>query len=130
MRFRPLLTGLVGTLMAATAACGAQTSFPFLYSLYPCGIQRGTTAEITLAGLHDYHSAYKVLIEGKGVTGEVVTPNGGWPTLRWSARAGKSRCRRPSRTSGRQTRSSARQTSKNSPACALTKTGFVHETKR
>jgi len=60
-------------------ASSAQTSYPFLYSLYPCGLQRGQTAEITLAGAHNYHQAYQVLIEGEGVRGEVVPPAGGWP---------------------------------------------------
>ncbi len=66
-------------LCASFSGLQAQTSYPFLYSLYPCGLRRGTTAEITLSGMHNYHSAYKVLIEGTGVTGEVVVPQGGWP---------------------------------------------------
>lgn len=74
MRFMALVA-----LVVFPVAAVAQTSYPFLYSLYPCGLQRGTSAEVTLSGLHDYHSAYKVLVEGKGVAGEVVVPAGGWP---------------------------------------------------
>src|ERR1700682_5612738 len=79
MRTLRVANGLIPLLLAASAAARAQTSYPFLFSLYPCGLQRGTTAEVTLSGLHNYHSAYKVLIEGAGVTGEVVVPAGGWP---------------------------------------------------
>lgn len=50
-----------------------------LNSLFPNGVQRGQSAEVTLSGLHNYHGAYKVLIQGKGVTGEVLPPAGGWP---------------------------------------------------
>lgn len=70
--------GLAALALLAGRA-SAQTSYPFLYSLYPCGLQRGTTAEITLFGLHNYHGAYRVLIGGTGVTGEVVVPKDGWP---------------------------------------------------
>ncbi len=78
-RFIVCRSSFIVLLLAFTRAAGAQTSYPFLYSLYPCGLQHGTTAEITLSGLHNYHSAYRVLIEGKGVTGEVVVPEKGWP---------------------------------------------------
>src|SRR2546421_667573 len=70
---------LLGLGLTAPLACIGQTSYPFLFSLYPCGLRRGTTVEMTMNGLHNYHSAYKVLIEGRGVTGEVVVPQGGWP---------------------------------------------------
>ena len=75
---RIAMFALPGLLVIASVA-RAQTSYPFLFSLNPCGLQRGTTAEVTLSGLHNYHSAYKVLIEGIGVTGEVVPPKDGWP---------------------------------------------------
>jgi len=74
---RIALTALVVLLVPGFAA--GQTGYPFIYSLYPCGLQRGTSTEVTLSGLHNYHGAYKVLVEGKGVTGEVVVPTGGWP---------------------------------------------------
>src|SRR5205823_483101 len=41
--------------------------------------QRGTTAEVTLDGQYNYHSAYKVIIEGTGVTGQIEVPKDGWP---------------------------------------------------
>ncbi len=59
----------------------AQTSYPFIYSLYPCGLKRGATEEIALSGEHNFNGAYKVLIEGTGVTGEVIVPKDGWPPL-------------------------------------------------
>src|SRR5438105_10212518 len=71
--------GITALLLLLSMSGRAQTSYPFLFSLYPCGLQRGTTAEITLSGLHDYHSAYKVLIEGTGVTGDILVPEKGWP---------------------------------------------------
>src|SRR5258708_17298448 len=66
-------------IMATASSALAQTSYPFIFSLYPCGLQRGTTAEITLDGQYNYHSAYKVIIEGAGVSGEVQVPKDGWP---------------------------------------------------
>src|SRR5947209_5158639 len=57
----------------------AQTSFPMLNSLYPSGLQRGKSVEVTLSGLHNYNGAYRVLVQGSGVAGEVVVPKGGWP---------------------------------------------------
>lgn len=75
----PFRCALLAVLASVASNAVAQTSFPMLNSLYPCGLQRGKTVEVTLSGLHNYHSAYKVLIQGSGVTGEVVTPTGGWP---------------------------------------------------
>src|SRR5258708_21341473 len=66
-------------ILATAPSALSQTSYPFIFSLYPCGLQRGTTAEITLDGQYNYHSAYKVIIEGAGVSGEVAVPKDGWP---------------------------------------------------
>lgn len=66
-------------LLASASAAHCQTSYPFLHSLYPSGLQRGQTVEVTLSGLHNYHGAYKVLVEGAGLEGVVVPPEGGWP---------------------------------------------------
>jgi hypothetical protein len=79
MRAKISILLFAGTLCLPSLRATAQTSYPFAYSIYPCGLQRGTTAEVTLSGLHNYNGAYKVLIEGKGVTGEVVVPKDGWP---------------------------------------------------
>jgi hypothetical protein len=73
------MTCVLGLALTATATARAQTSYPFLFSLYPCGLKQGTSADISLSGLHNYHGAYKVLIQGQSVTGEVVVPKDGWP---------------------------------------------------
>ena len=59
-------------LFAAPGA--AQTSFPMVTHCTPTAVQRGTTAEIEVGGQMDFRGAYKVLIEGAGVTAEVVKP--------------------------------------------------------
>lgn len=66
-------------LLCAPLAVVAQSSYPFIYSLYPCGLQRGQSVELTLQGNHNFHSAYRVMVEGKGVVGEAVVPKDGWP---------------------------------------------------
>jgi hypothetical protein len=66
-------------LAALPLAASAQTSFPMLNSVFPCGLERGKSVELTLSGLHNYHGAYRVLVQGTGVTAEVVPPAGGWP---------------------------------------------------
>src|SRR2546430_2324451 len=65
-------------LAAICFQAAAQTSYPMLHHLYPCGLQRGSTVEIAVNGEHSFHGAYRVLIEGTGVTAEVVTPEKGW----------------------------------------------------
>src|SRR5437762_2474616 len=41
---------------------------------YPVAVQRGTTAEIDVAGQMNFAGAYKALVEGTGVTAEVSSP--------------------------------------------------------
>ena len=51
----------------------AQTSFPMVTATTPVAVQRGTTAEVTVAcQTSSFAGAYKVLFEGTGVTAEVV----------------------------------------------------------
>ena len=61
----------------------AQTSFPMLGGVYPLGVQRGKTADITVTaggnGGANLYGAYKVLVEGAGVKADVVLPEKGWP---------------------------------------------------
>src|SRR5262245_40277389 len=40
----------------------------------PVAVQRGTTAEVTVEGQMNFVGVHKVLIEGKGVSAEVVVP--------------------------------------------------------
>ncbi len=57
-----------------TVPVAAQTSFPMITHCTPVAVQRGTTTEITVSGQKNFAKAYKVLIEGTGVTAEVVQP--------------------------------------------------------
>ncbi len=57
----------------------AQTSFPMITHCTPTAVQRGSTAEVEVAGQMNFAGAYKVLVEGAGVTAEVVPPKGGKP---------------------------------------------------
>jgi hypothetical protein len=60
------------TVFAPVAA--AQTSFPMVTHVTPVAVQRGTTAEVTVeCRTSSLAGAYKVLMEGTGVTAEVVT---------------------------------------------------------
>src|SRR5688572_8135615 len=60
--------------VAAFAPCAAaQTSFPMVTHVSPVAVQRGTTAEVTVeCRTSSLASAYKVLVEGTGVTAEVI----------------------------------------------------------
>ncbi len=72
--------GIASVLMLLVASVSrSQTSFPFLFSLSPCGVQRGQSVLVTLNGLHNYHGAYRVWVQGDGVSGEIVPPKDGWP---------------------------------------------------
>src|SRR5439155_15889731 len=62
---------LVALALAAPAA--AQTSFPMVTHVTPVAVQRGTTAEVTVdCRTSTLFGAYRVLVEGAGVTAEVV----------------------------------------------------------
>jgi hypothetical protein len=61
-------------LVAAFALpCAAQTSFPMVTHASPVAVQRGTTAEVAVAcRTSSLAGAYKVLVEGTGVTAEAT----------------------------------------------------------
>lgn len=64
-------------LLALTLAAGpvaAQTSYPMVTSVYPAGLQRGTTAEIEITGSGNLAGVSRALFEGEGLTAEVVPP--------------------------------------------------------
>jgi hypothetical protein len=63
---------IVGLLCVSTAS--AQTSFPMITHAYPVAVQRGTTAEIEVAGQMNFAGAYKALFEGTGVSADVSSP--------------------------------------------------------
>jgi hypothetical protein len=55
------------------AVATAQTSFPMVTHATPVAVQRGTTAEVTVeCRTSSLSGAYKVLVEGTGITAEVV----------------------------------------------------------
>src|SRR5262249_51637172 len=62
----------LGLLPSSTAT--AQTSYPMLTQVFPAGVQRGTTAEVTVSGSRNFAGAYKVLFEGEGLTAEILPP--------------------------------------------------------
>src|SRR5439155_24703213 len=61
-------------LILIPVALRAQTSYPMLTHVYPAGVQRGTTTEVTVHGRQDFAGVYKVLLEGEGLSAEVVPP--------------------------------------------------------
>jgi hypothetical protein len=66
-----------GLLLGALTALGArpilaQTSYPMLTHVHPVAVQRGTTAEVQVDCQMSLFGAYQVLIEGEGVTAEVI----------------------------------------------------------
>jgi hypothetical protein len=68
---RPALAVLLALVVPAAAA--AQTSFPMVTHVTPVAVQRGTTTEVTVdCRTSTLFGAYKVLVEGAGVTAEVV----------------------------------------------------------
>src|SRR5580692_2470282 len=62
-----------GALAAFCAATGARAgnSYPMVMSLQPVAIQAGTSAEMTVRSRYSMEGAYRVLISGNGVTGQV-----------------------------------------------------------
>lgn len=68
---RPALAVLLALLVPAAAA--AQTSFPMVTHVTPVAVPRGTTAEVAVdCRTSSLYGAYKVLVEGTGITAEVV----------------------------------------------------------
>src|SRR5437763_463057 len=54
-------------LLLAAGPVAAQTSYPMITSVYPAGLQRGTTAEIEVTGSGNLAGASRVLFEGAGL---------------------------------------------------------------
>lgn len=61
-------------LIAASGTTWGQTSYPMISRVEPTAVQRGTTTELTLTGAGDFSGASALLVEGTGVTGEVMPP--------------------------------------------------------
>src|SRR5207253_2426173 len=61
----------LSTFSAANLA-RAQTSYPMITHTVPVAVQRGKTVDVTVEGQMNFHGVYKALIEGSGVTAEIV----------------------------------------------------------
>jgi hypothetical protein len=62
----------VGLAALATRPAFAQTSYPMLMFSYPTALERGKTTEVTVNSRFTMAGAYKVLVEGSGVTAEIL----------------------------------------------------------
>ena len=51
----------------------AQTSYPMITHCTPVAVQRGTTTEITVEGQMNFAGVHKMLVEGKGVSGVILS---------------------------------------------------------
>jgi hypothetical protein len=80
LRDRPMMrafavsVALVLTLVQFSSPAIAQTSYPMLMSIKPVAAQVGTASEHEIHSRYDMFGAYKVMVTGEGVTGEVTTP--------------------------------------------------------
>ena len=64
--------------LLAPLTARAQTSYPMLSRVEPTAIRRGTTAELTVAGIGanggaDFSGAFAVLCQGPGLSGKIVS---------------------------------------------------------
>lgn len=59
-------------LILAPGSAFGQTAYPMLMSARPIAAQRGTTTEVTLRSRYSMYGAYRVLVSGSGVQGQVV----------------------------------------------------------
>lgn len=57
---------------AAASLASAQTSYPMITHVTPVAVQRSKTTEITVEGQMNFAGVHTLLIEGKGVSGEVI----------------------------------------------------------
>lgn len=70
-RFRRPLVALA--LCGASATARAQTSYPMVTRVQPTAIQRGQTAEVTIAGTQNFSGASALLFEGAGLVAHDVS---------------------------------------------------------
>jgi len=59
-------------ILFAAASARAQTPYPMLMSLKPTAATVGTTSQHIVSSRYSMYGAYRVLVSGSGVTGEVV----------------------------------------------------------
>ena len=67
---RLLIAALVA--LAIDTMAEAQTSYPMITHVTPVAVQRGKTTEITVEGQMNFVGVHTLLIEGKGITAEVI----------------------------------------------------------
>ncbi len=69
---------LMSLLLSAAACSGGvalgQTSYPMVMFTYPSAVERGKTTEVTVNSRFTMFGAYKVLIEGTGISAQIVDP--------------------------------------------------------
>jgi hypothetical protein len=70
---------------ALASIASAQTSYPMITHVTPVAVQRGKSTEITVEGQMNFAGVHTLLIEGKGVSAEVVPGSEGKVTPKGSA---------------------------------------------
>src|SRR5262245_8738502 len=68
MRFAAVL------LLFVASTARADTSYPMIMAVRPVAVQAGKTGECEFESRYNLHGAYKVLVTGSGVVGEVDPP--------------------------------------------------------
>jgi hypothetical protein len=71
LRFSLCSSCLCGSMLSPSIA---QTSYPMITQVFPAGIRRGETAQVTVSGQRNFAGAYKVLFQGEGLSAEIVPP--------------------------------------------------------
>ena len=64
---------LIAAALIGTSSVSAQTSYPMIMSVSPVAAQAGQTSEHTLESRYSMFGAYRVLVSGAGVTGDIST---------------------------------------------------------
>src|SRR5438874_5661131 len=70
------MVAVAGLLFAVTTA-RADTFYPMIMAVRPVAVQASKTCECEFESVHNMHGAYKVLVTGTGVAGEVDPPAAG-----------------------------------------------------
>ncbi len=64
----------IGFAITVCSLASGQTSYPMISHVTPVAVQRGKTVEVMVEGTMNFHGVHTLLIEGKGVTAEVIAP--------------------------------------------------------
>src|SRR5438128_6752548 len=71
MRLRHVALVILG--LAVASPCFAD-NYPMVMAINPVAVQVGKTSECEVVARYSLHGAYKILVTGTGVTGEVDPP--------------------------------------------------------